>query len=441
MPEQTNGTSTSSEPARPVDVLVAGAGIGGLCTAARLTAAGCRVGIVERLRHVGGRFSTRVIDGFKLPTGAFMVASDDPLKWTFDELGLTFPVREATERPAYLIAGEIVEIGARGGLRTIVAAAARHDGSDVERILAAVRAAMEAPPGANGTALDEWLRANGAGPVVCDVFNANTRAYLAVNCNEVTVDGFAGYLRTASGGSRYGIPPDGAQAIVGALADYVLAGGGTIEFGTTVQQLLVDGGRVTGAVLNDGRVRQADLVVSNLGLPATAALLDEPWRGLVPAEPEGRNAPGVACFVASREPFFEHLSVTIAGSRGVCIVTTPTLLCPELAPEGWHFMESLSTFADSTVQDDPKAEIARHHADLDDLVPGWRERGRLLQTATYRGGWPVARTWAGYDPAERFPLPGLALVGDAVKGPGWTGVGASADGARLLVESALAGAA
>src|SRR5690606_34125629 len=124
-----------------------------------------------------------------------MIASDDPLKWTFDELGLDLPVREATDRPAYLIAGEIVEIGERGGLRTIVAAAARHDGSDVERVLAAVRGAMTAP-GRDDTPLDLWLRANGAGPIVCDVFNANTRAYLAVNYGEVTVDGFAAYLRT-----------------------------------------------------------------------------------------------------------------------------------------------------------------------------------------------------------------------------------------------------
>ena len=52
------------------DVLVVGAGAGGLLTAARLTHAGYRTLVVERLGQVGGRASTRDVDGFKRLQGA-----------------------------------------------------------------------------------------------------------------------------------------------------------------------------------------------------------------------------------------------------------------------------------------------------------------------------------------------------------------------------------
>jgi len=112
---------------------------------------------------------------------------------------------------------------------------------------------------------------------------------------------------------------------------------------------------------------------------------------------------------------------------------------PELAPPGWHVTESISTFASSADDSDPKGELKEHLADLDDLLPDWRSRGRLLQTATYRGEWPVYRSWPGTDPSERFPLPGLVLVGDSVKPPGWPGTGASAESARLAVGGILGG--
>ncbi len=414
-----------------------------MCAAARLAAQGVQVTVLERLRHLGGRFSTREIDGFRLPTGAFMIATDDPLAWTFRDLGIEFPVRQATERPAYLIEGEIIEIGERGGLRTLIAAASRHDGSDPDRVMSALRNALGDPTLVGDEPVPQWLAAQGAGPMVCAVIESNTRAYLGVNAVEVTARAFINYLLVTSGNARYGIPPGGGRSVVTALGDFVERNGGTIHVDSPVAELLTDetDSRIVGVRTRDGERYVADLVVSGLGLESTRSLAPAGLAERIPEPPTQRNAPGITSFIASREPFFNHLSVTVVASRGVCIITTPTLLAPELAPEGWHFTESLSTFADSHEQSDPKAELARHMADLDDLLPAWRERGRLLQTSTYRGVWPVARSWMGHDVEDRFPVPGLVLVGDAVKGAGWVGVGAVADGARIAVEQIMGSAA
>jgi phytoene desaturase len=55
------------------DVIVIGAGAGGLLTAARLAHLGYRTLVAESLGHVGGRASTRDIDGFKVNNGAIVI--------------------------------------------------------------------------------------------------------------------------------------------------------------------------------------------------------------------------------------------------------------------------------------------------------------------------------------------------------------------------------
>lgn len=56
------------------DALVIGAG--GVSAAARLTQAGYRTLLVESLERVGGRASTREVDGFLLNSGAPAIERD-----------------------------------------------------------------------------------------------------------------------------------------------------------------------------------------------------------------------------------------------------------------------------------------------------------------------------------------------------------------------------
>ncbi|RTS98689.1 FAD-binding protein [Pseudomonas aeruginosa] len=64
-----------------------GAGAGGTSAAARLTRAGYRTLLVESLERVGGRASTRAIDGF-LCTGALAIERDGAVAELYKDLGL-----------------------------------------------------------------------------------------------------------------------------------------------------------------------------------------------------------------------------------------------------------------------------------------------------------------------------------------------------------------
>ncbi|HXZ03231.1 MAG TPA: FAD-dependent oxidoreductase [Ktedonobacteraceae bacterium] len=52
------------------DVIIIGAGLGGLLSAAQLVQRGKRVAIVERLPHSGGRFTAKTYQGAQISTGA-----------------------------------------------------------------------------------------------------------------------------------------------------------------------------------------------------------------------------------------------------------------------------------------------------------------------------------------------------------------------------------
>src|ERR1700749_2782064 len=88
------------------DVLVIGAGAGGLFTAARLAPQGYRTLVVERLGKVGGRASTDDIDGFKVNNGAIVIETGGITEQTCREVGAAFDVREPRRPLLYRVGGK-----------------------------------------------------------------------------------------------------------------------------------------------------------------------------------------------------------------------------------------------------------------------------------------------------------------------------------------------
>src|ERR1700755_2928702 len=96
------------------DVLVIGAGAGGLFTAARLAHQGYRTLVVERLDKVGGRASTDDIDGFKVNTGAIVIEAGGITQQTCEESGASFHISEPKPALLYRIGGKNVDVTGGG---------------------------------------------------------------------------------------------------------------------------------------------------------------------------------------------------------------------------------------------------------------------------------------------------------------------------------------
>ena len=72
------------------DVVVIGSGMGGLSAGALLAHSGYKVLMVEKDDKVGGRFSTKMVEGFKLPTCSLLIETGGSIEKVFKEVGADF---------------------------------------------------------------------------------------------------------------------------------------------------------------------------------------------------------------------------------------------------------------------------------------------------------------------------------------------------------------
>jgi phytoene desaturase (3,4-didehydrolycopene-forming) len=69
------------------NIVVIGAGVGGIATAARLAQAGCKVTVVEKGNRIGGRCGTIEQDGHRFDTGPTLYLMPELYEDAFDALG------------------------------------------------------------------------------------------------------------------------------------------------------------------------------------------------------------------------------------------------------------------------------------------------------------------------------------------------------------------
>jgi phytoene desaturase len=111
----------------PYDVVVIGAGLGGLTAGAILSKRGRKVLVLEQSDRVGGCCSTHEIDGFKFDIGASVVEIIPMIDRAFRELGTTFE-KEVDLIPCDPIYSVIFPDGTRASIPMSVEAAAEEIG-------------------------------------------------------------------------------------------------------------------------------------------------------------------------------------------------------------------------------------------------------------------------------------------------------------------------
>jgi prolycopene isomerase len=196
------------------------------------------------------------------------------------------------------------------------------------------------------------------------------------------------------------------QQLADALAGVVTDHGGEIIYGTPASRIAVDGGRVTGVELADGRQVSAPIVISN----ADALVTFEQLVGLEQL-PEKftrrlhRMKPSISAFmlysastlplheldltgevfVYNHEDHDETWADVGAGRPGGMWLSIPTLHDPSLAPEGEHLvlLTSLMPYDIGEPWSEAKDRLAEQMAArVEALIPGYRASVTFQDTAT-----------------------------------------------------------
>lgn len=423
-----------------VDVLVIGAGVGGLCTAARLAHGGQSVLLVERSDRIGGRASSFDVDGFTINTGAVAIEFGGDMEQTFIDVDAPFELRSPDPANTFHVKGKVVN-PAKGGWAFLLDRITKSGA----KLLTNLGSAKKGELPEEQVTLEEWIASATKNETVHKLFRNLSAAVFAVNADEIPAKAFLTYFMSKGAFRKFGFHPGGTIGVLQPLADAVERDGGEVWLSSEVVSLDASDGRVTGAVIRRGSEEisvEVGAVVSNAGPVATIDLVGESALGeeyVSSIRDRDRPTANMIIHVASREPLIDTPGLIVFSTTDrVCNAGNMTHTCPELAPEGWCLTVVYAVPRPAVGDFDSDAELAASLEELGELLPGMKDpETRVLDARVMRGDWPAQRTGSGYELPRATPLDNLFNVGDGTREYASGGTQACAESARITAEELL----
>ena len=433
-------------PARRLDydVVVIGAGLGGLLSAAQLLRRGRRVVVVERLAHPGGRFTAKLFQGAQVSTGAVHMlpfGTNGELAAMLRGLGVPHAIHDSEVFASFHVRGK--QIVTRSVLQLASVLGARQFAQFVQ--LGYAMLLREPRPDERAQTYRQWLDqriSRATSPELYAYFERVCHFALSVDLDDVL---YPEIVETTKNMFRYGAPgivEGGCAALTGELERRVTTSGGELLLEHETLALIQRDGKAMGALVRDkrsGEVKQicAPLIISNIGPNATARLLTDDATS-APEQPEDapppkREASGLKTHLLADESIIPHRGIMYClDTQRIAGIVQPSNSDRRLAPPGKHLLITHQLM----YSDDVNAERESARADLRYLFgDDFGEKVRILTMSQYRGEWPVNRMAQGSDVSPRTRLPGLFLVGDAVKPSGYLMVEGVAQSVNALLDT------
>ena len=416
------------------DVIIIGAGLGGLLSAAQLVQRGKRVAIVERLPHSGGRFTAKTFQGAQISTGAVHLipfGSSGVLARMLSRLRVPHRFFDADVFGSFYVHGK--QIRSRGILGLIKVFGPRQFFWFTR--IGYLMFFRSLPKEQRGLPFDQWLEYHidvKRNPELTAFFTSISRFALSLELHQISTEEV---IKTTKHMFRFGAPAiveGGCGALTKELEQYVLERGGDLHLYHDVLQILREDNQVIGVRARDKAKSEeslflAPLVVSDIGPRSTDALLQN--RQITQSEvlkQQGKysidleplpEAIGLKVHVLSDVSLIPHKGIMYClDTQRIAGMVQPTNFDPGLAPDGKHLLISHQVIQSGDIEDEKRLAIA----DLRKMFGETFEKHcRILTMSAYRGEWPVNRIAQGADLPSSTPVQGLYLVGDAVKPSGY----------------------
>jgi phytoene dehydrogenase-like protein len=419
-------------------VLVIGAGMGGVCAAARLAAAGQKPLLVEREPRVGGRASSFVKDGYTINTGAVAIEHGGAMEETFATVGADFTLRYPEPANVFRVKGRTIN-PAKGGWSFLLDQITKKGA----KLLTQLGSARKGDYPEEQLTLEQWIQGATSNETIHRLFRNLAAAIFAVNADEIPAKAFLTYFMEKGAFRKFGFHPAGTIGVCQSLADVVEREGGQVWLSSEVVRLHSEDGRVTGATIRrDGEEVEVTCgaVVSNVGPTATIALAGEEALGAEYVAQIAQLARPTANFiihVASDEPLLDTPGLIVfSNTDRVCNAGNMTATCPELAPAGKHLTVVYAVPRPAVGEFDVDRELELSLQELHAELPGMANAEVIDARAMY-GDWPAQRALSGYEMPRETPLDNLWNVGDGVRDYASGGTQSCAETARDVVAELL----
>jgi len=431
------------------DAIIIGAGMGGMCAAAWLTAAGLSVAVVERTGHLGGRASHRVRQDTIVTTGAIMVpmGPQSTIRQAFDVVGVEMNMIDTTGRMRYRLPhGDYDLPPGGGGLYGMIEFAFEGDADQARGLFRRFREAMAWWAPLDSITMRAWLDQYTHNENVKCLFNGYTAALMGVGIHELGAGTFFQFLKGSSKGSRFGLAAEGNGDLMATLAAELEHRGTTVLRRTQVNEILVEHDRVTGVrVVTAGEEREigAGYVLSNTGPDRTVALAggEDAFEASYIARLR-TDAHAATIFHVSflmDRPLIEDLdgSLVLGNNTNLIYLEIPSNISPHIAPPGRYLHTAYGAPVDSA-NVDYEGELENTIAELEENFPGVLAEAEFLVKAMHRGRAPGMHRWVGRTMPVTTPIRGLYNVGDGCAAPGTIGTEGAASSAKAATDDLLA---
>jgi phytoene dehydrogenase-like protein len=423
------------------DTVIIGAGMGGMCAAARLTAAGQQVLVVEKSRYIGGRCSSRNRNGYTVTTGAIMIpiAKHSAIREAFDLVGAPMEMIELTGRMRYRLPHGDYDLPERGaGLLGMIEFAYEGDTESAQILFQIFIDAIHEIPSDKLT-FREWLEQKTDNDNVIKLFQGFCAALMGTNLHEIPAGEYFRFLKYSSRGSRFGMAVKGNGDIMETLAAAIEKRGSEIRRSTNCHRIVTEDGTATGVVIKsrdrDEEVISCKYVLSNTGPVRTIELvggreyfsanyldkLDE-W----PCE-----APIFHVSFATDKPLIEGFDgcLVFGNNENLIYLEIPSIMSPQMAPEGKYLHTAYGAPSDAA-NAKLNEELKNMLLELEKNFPGQLEGAEFLVKARHSGQGPGMHRWAGRMMPVTTSIQHLYNVGDGATSPGTIGTEGAASSAK-----------
>ncbi len=430
------------------DAIVIGAGLGGLLSAAQLLQRGKRVAVIERLPRCGGRFTAKTFQGVQVSTGAVHMVpfgSSGVLARMLSRLRIPYRFFDADVFGSFHVHGK--QYRARGLLGVYKFLGPRQFFWFAR--IGYLMFLRPLPADERDLPFERWLARHiniARNPQVAAFFERISRFALSLELHQVAT---AEVIKITKNMLRFGAPgivEGGCARLTHAIEQRLLEQGAALYLRAEVMQILATDERVTGVRVREKQgdeeaLLHAPLVVSDIGPRATNALLDNrqvKQAQVLHATPgkeqnDGwEEAIGLKVHILSDVSLIPHKGIMYClDTRRIAGMVQPTNSDPRLAPPGKHLLISHQVIQSGNIEEEKALALADLHAMFG---AAFDQHCRVLTMSAYRGEWPVNRAAQGEDVTPETSVPGLYLVGDAVKPPGYLMVEGVAQSVNQLLD-------